>query len=148
MIKIEENINSASTIIGKISNFHNPFSQTTIFPRFSYSPYCDGEVDGGSGNEVGDNSDSISFTYGTINELTFTSSSSIVGSSGNHLIISFKPGTTLPLEGLISLTVPKRYVNPGGSDIADFLATLLTVSPVSAQFLSIIVLSNSQRANP
>lgn len=71
-----------------------------------------------------------------------------MGSSGNNLIISFKPGTTLPLEGLISLTVPKRYVNPGGSDIADFLATLLTVSPVSAQFLSIIVLSNSQRANP
>ena len=120
----------------------------TIFPRFSYSPSCDGQVDGGSGNEVGENSDSISFTYGTINELTFTSSSSIVGSSGNNLIISFKPGTTLPLEGLISINVPKRYVNPGGSDIADFLARLLTVNPVSAQFLSINVLSIDQIPNP
>jgi hypothetical protein len=107
-------------------------------------------LDEGTAIEVGDTSDSITFNYGTISDLTFSSSSTIVGSSGKDLIISFKPGTALPLEGEISLTAPKRYVSPGGSDIADFLpgTTSLTVTTVSTQFTSINVLSNSNRANP
>ena len=66
MIKITGNTNNVKTIIGKVINFHNPFSQTTIFPKFSYSPGCGVVPDGVIENEVGDNSDSITFTYGTL----------------------------------------------------------------------------------
>jgi len=47
MLKFTSNSNNVQTVIGRINNFQNPYSVTTVIAYFSSQSACDGNPDGG-----------------------------------------------------------------------------------------------------